>query len=367
MTRHAFVHGDARNLQAVETESVHLVVTSPPYPMIAMWDQVFREMDSSISEALGTTGTASRGEASGRGAGAVGPPGEDAFEAMHRQLDRAWAECNRVLVSGGFLCVNIGDATRTLGGQFRLYPNHARIIQAVEALGLTNLPSVVWRKPTNAPTKFMGSGMLPAGAYITLEHEHVLVFRKGGKRQDLDPRQRRRSAIFWEERNAWFSDLWQLTGTRQTVSRSTAEGPGPGAAPPEPGPVRSAAFPLEIAFRLILMYSAYGDTVLDPFAGTGTTLAVAAALGRHSIVVDRDADAVAAAPGGMAPLFEAAADRARRRLADHEAYVTRRGFEAFKHFNYGLGLPVMTTQERELELSGASRLRYTGGGEFEAE
>ena len=382
MTRHAFIHGDARNLASVGDERVHLVVTSPPYPMIAMWDPVFCEMDPAISAALDVRATETRGpDESGVGAdfrrgepstaGDSVPPGEAAFQAMHRQLDRAWAECRRVLVPGGFLCVNIGDATRTLGGRFRLYPNHARIIAAAEMLGFTNLPSVIWRKPTNAPTKFMGSGMLPAGAYVTLEHEHILVFRKGGKRRDLDPGERRRSAIFWEERNAWFSDLWQLTGTRQAVSRAASgrAAASGGAAEPrgEAGSVRSAAFPLEIAFRLILMYSAYGDTILDPFAGTGTTLATAAALGRNSTVLDTDAAAVAAAAQAVPLLFQAAIARARRRLATHEEFVTERGVESFKYLNPGLGIPVMTNQEREMELYAASVLREVGSGVFEAE
>ncbi len=337
MTNHVFFDGDARNLTTVADESVHLVVTSPPYPMIAMWDNAFGAMDPAIVAAL----------SSGQG--------EEAFGGMHRQLDKAWEECRRALVPGGFLCINIGDATRTVGGTFRLYPNHARIIRSVEGLGLINLPSVVWRKATNAPTKFMGSGMLPAGAYVTLEHEHILIFRKGAKRLDLDPARRRRSAIFWEERNAWFSDLWELTGARQAVSR------GPGASG------RSAAFPLEIAFRLILMYSALEDTVLDPFAGTGTTLAVAGALGRNSVAVDSDKAAVTAAAEGVSAIFEAARARALRRLSDHEAFVAERGGESFKHFNESLGLPVMTGQEREMEPYIASTLRPLGGGRFEAE
>ncbi len=336
MTRHLLYHGDARNLEAVSEETVHLVVTSPPYPMIAMWDNVFGEMDPGVTEAL----------ASGKG--------EEAFQGMHRQLDKAWDECRRVLVPGGFLCVNIGDATRTIDGSFRLYPNHARIIASVEGLGLTNLPSVVWRKATNAPTKFMGSGMLPAGAYVTLEHEHILIFRKGAKRQDLDPHRRRRSAIFWEERNSWFSDLWEVIGARQGVVRGETAG-------------RSAAFPLEIAFRLILMYSALEDTVLDPFAGTGTTLAVAGALGRNGIAVDNDAAALAAAEKTLPALFEAARARAARRLPDHEAFVASRGPESLRHFNETLGLPVMTGQEREMEPYAGSTLRVLGSGRFEAE
>ena len=125
--------------------------------------------------------------------------------------------------------------------------------------GFTSLPDILWRKPTNAPNKFMGSGMLPAGAYVTYEHEYILIFRKGGKRAfDRPPRRRqlrRRSAYFWEERNVWFSDVWtDLTGDAPGSRRRETR-------------ARSAAFPFELPYRLIQMFSVYGDTVLDPFAG----------------------------------------------------------------------------------------------------
>jgi DNA modification methylase len=183
------------------------------------------------------------------------------FEAQHQALDAVWAECARVLADGGFLCVNIGDATRSLNDQFCLYPNHARILTAAMRLGLTPLPDILWRKPNNSPNKFMGSGTLPAGAYVTYEHEYILILRKGGKRQFSKEEQARRaaSAYFWEERNQWFSDLWtDLLGADQRLLDPEAR-------------ARSAAYPLELPYRLILMYSIEGDVVLDPFVGTGTT------------------------------------------------------------------------------------------------
>lgn len=124
---------------------------------------------------------------------------------MHQELDKIWSECYRVLKEGGIACINIGDATRTINNNFCLYTNHARIINYCLKIGFTNLPNIIWRKQTNAPNKFMGSGMLPAGAYVTLEHEWILIFRKGGKRQfktEKDKVERRsssfsgRSAIF---------------------------------------------------------------------------------------------------------------------------------------------------------------------------
>ena len=157
-TDHAIAVGDA-----AETEwddgSIELVVTSPPYPMIEMWDDLFSARDSAVADAL-----------------AAGD-GEAAFELMHAQLDAVWDEVVRLLAPGGLVCVNVGDATRSLADEYRRYANHARVIEALRTRGLTPLPDVLWRKPTNRLTKFMGSGMLPPNAYVTLEHEYVLVFR----------------------------------------------------------------------------------------------------------------------------------------------------------------------------------------------
>ena len=164
-TEHRLQVGDARRMAALPADSVDLVVTSPPYPMIAMWDDLFGDQNPQIADDL----------AQGRGA--------RAFEGMHRLLDPVWREVWRVLKAGGLACINVGDATRTLGDDFALYPNHARILQCLSEIGFTILPDILWRKPTNAPNKFMGSGMLPAGAYVTYEHEYILVLRKGRRRE----------------------------------------------------------------------------------------------------------------------------------------------------------------------------------------
>ena len=120
----------------------------------------------------------------------------------------------------------------------------------------------------------MGSGMLPAGAYVTYEHEYILIFRKGGKRlfgTEEEKARRRVSAYFWEERNVWFSDIWiDLKGAAQGLCNKSVRN-------------RSGAYPLELAFRLICMYSLYGDLVFDPFLGTGTTTTAAIVTGRNSI------------------------------------------------------------------------------------
>jgi DNA modification methylase len=193
-TTHKIIFGNAADMHEIQNKSVDLVVTSPPYPMIAMWDEIFSKQNPAIGDALKKE------------------DGKTAFELMHQELDKVWNEVYRVLKAGGFACINIGDATRTIGGEFKLYPNHARILSRCLELGFSPLPEILWRKQINAPNKFMGSGMWPAGAYVTLEHEFILILRKGGKRQfnTLEEKLcRRESSYFYEERNTWFSDVWQ--------------------------------------------------------------------------------------------------------------------------------------------------------------
>lgn len=317
-SQHTLTIADARSLP-VDDGSVQLVVTSPPYPMIEMWDEGFRAMSAAAGKALDAE------------------QGLQAFEAMHLELDRVWAELFRVLSPGGLACINIGDATRSVAGQFRLYHNHARILQGAVALGFTVLPDILWRKPTNAPNKFMGSGMLPGGAYVTYEHEYILVLRKGDKRAFKDRFARARSAYFWEERNLWFSDLWELKGTRQGLAR---------------GRERSAAFPLELPWRLIHMYSCYGDTVLDPFVGTGTTVLAAAMAGRSSVGVDLDPQVPLALDALLQSALSDGPPRIRARLKAHQDFVRERlaSGRELKHHNAAHDVQVITGQEKGLEL-----------------
>lgn len=253
-TKHKIFVGDSRNMAQVESGSVDLVVTSPPYPMIEMWDDLFSELNKNIRELI------SSGE------------GSQAFDLMHEELDKTWSEVVRVLKPGGLVVINIGDATRKNGGEFKLYPNHSRVVDFFREQGFSVLPDILWRKKTNKANKFMGSGMLPPNAYVSLEHEFLLIFRKGTKRK-LKPKSEKRyqSAYFWEERNQWFSDLWEgVGGVLQNLNHNKLR-------------ERAASYPLEIPYRLINMFSIYGDTVLDPFWGTGTTSLAAMVLGRDSI------------------------------------------------------------------------------------
>ena len=127
--------------------------------MIEMWDSILGEQSLQITKSLESN------------------DGYTAFELMHIELDKVWDEVIRVTKEGAFICINIGDATRTINGNFALYPNHARIISYFRSKGINNLPNIIWKKQTNSPNKFMGSGMLPSGAYVTLEHEYILIFK----------------------------------------------------------------------------------------------------------------------------------------------------------------------------------------------
>ena len=248
--------------------SVQLMVTSPPYPMIQMWDNLFAEADPKIAGLWQKLGANCQEETV-----------RQIYDAMHEYLGKVWQETYRVLVDGGIACINIGDATRSVNGKFQLYPNHARITEICEKIGFTTLPYILWKKPTTKPKykgkgAFLGSGFLPPNAYVTLDCEFILLFRKGNLRKfpPKDP-QRYDSAFTKPQRDEWFSQIWTLKGTRQTASQLER---------------RTAAYPDEIADRLIKMFSIKGETVLDPFLGSGTTTKIAMQNDRNSIGYESD-------------------------------------------------------------------------------
>jgi len=251
--------------------SVQLVVTSPPYPMIEMWDALFSEW-------------------TGRS------PEDPAFyRACHRVLDRVWAECARVLVEGGIAAVNVGDATRTVADGFRLFANHVAVTEGFERAGLVPLVPILWKKPTNKPNAFLGSGFLPPNAYVTLDCEFILIFRKGAPRKfpPKDPL-RYASEISKDERDAWFTQVWEDVRGAAQVRADLAR--------------RTAAFPDEVPERLVRMFSVLGDVVLDPFAGTGTTLRVATRLGRRCVGFEVEGELSAALSGIEPPTGEEVVD-----------------------------------------------------------
>lgn len=235
------IRGDARHLDSIASQSVHLVVTSPPYPMIPQWDALFRSLGASD------------------------------YPGMLGVLSDAWCECHRVLVPGGLLAVNMGDALRTEKEAFQLWPNHAETLSAARRIGFHALPYILWKKPFNKPNAFLGSGFEPPNAYVTLDCEFILLFRKGRLRRfpRHDP-SRAASRFSRAERDRWFSQIWSDIRGAPQRSRNG----------------RSGAFPPALPERLIRMFSVVGDTVLDPFAGTGTTLWAAVALGRNAIGVE---------------------------------------------------------------------------------
>lgn len=336
ITEHKIFTSDARTLNKVSDETVDLIVTSPPYPMIEMWDEIFFLQNDNIKKHF------TNGEF------------ELSFEEMHKELDKVWRECYRVLKTGGFACINIGDATRTLSGNFRLFSNHSRILTNCISIGFQNLPNIIWRKQTNAPNKFMGSGMLPAGAYVTLEHEFILVLRKGNKREfkiTNEKEKRHQAAYFWEERNIWFSDLWDLKGTKQLLQDEASR-------------KRSAAFPYMLPYRLINMYSTLDDLVLDPFLGTGTTMLAAIGARRNSIGIEIDEGFTEIIKkfiqGSENYLNDITQDRINTHLEFVKSRNQNKGEEVFKYKNENYGFPVMTQQEKKLIIPVVNEISLTG-------
>lgn len=331
-TIHKLHFKNAANMQGLDKGSIALIVTSPPYPMIEMWDELFVQHNPAIRNILDAG------------------QGMKAFELMHQFLDPVWREVYRVLTPGGIACINIGDATRTLGSDFILYPNHARILNAMVKIGFTPLPEILWRKQTNAPNKFMGSGMMPPGAYVTLEHEHILILRKGAKREfhrDIDKQNRRESAFFWEERNHWYSDVWMdLKGTTQKLTDNNAR-------------LRSAAYPFEVPYRLINMFSVKGDVVLDPFLGTGATMAAAMAAGRNSVGFEIVSDFLPLILSRLDTIIAFSNERIENRLTAHLEFIRNR-IETkgpLKHRNAPYGFPVVTNQETLLLINALRSFR----------
>jgi modification methylase len=267
-TQHKIILDNSQQMSEISDCSIHLMVTSPPYPMVQMWDKQFAQIDPKIAQLWQKLEEKCNQETINQ-----------IFDAMHENLAKGWAETYRVLVDGGIAAINIGDATRTLNGKFSLFPNHSKIIEHCQKIGFTTLPYILWKKPTTKPHykgkgAFLGSGFLPPNAYVTLDCEFILLFRKGNLRK-FPPHDKVRyeSAFTKVQRDEWFSQIWALKGTRQTADQLER---------------RTAAFPDEIADRLIKMFSIKGDTVLDPFLGSGTTTKVAMQNERNSIGYETD-------------------------------------------------------------------------------
>ena len=338
-TLHQICFSNAENMEAIDSESINLVVTSPPYPMIEMWDQSFSAWDANIAGAINAD------------------DGNRAFSLMHQCLDRVWRQLQRVVAEGGIVCVNIGDAVRTIKGNFKLYPNHVRIISIFNKLGFSLLPVIIWRKPTNSPNKFMGSGMLPPNAYITLEHEYILVFRKKTKRSvitDIEKNARYESAYFWEERNKWFSDVWtDLVGSSQKLANGENRS-------------RGANYPLELPYRLIQMFSIKGDRLLDPFLGTGTTMIAAMCSGRSCIGYELDSSFKPVILQKISTLRSLSQTLFQQRLQAHGEFIRSRAEsnKQLKHRHVEYNFPVITKQETRIQFDLADQIQYLSADRF---
>lgn len=328
-TLHKIIFKNSTDMSYIDSETVDLVITSPPYPMIEMWDSLFSTFNEEIKQSL------------------EDEDGKRAFSLMHVELDKIWKESSRVLKVGGMACINIGDATRKINKNFQLFPNHVKITNFFQEEGFISLPCILWRKPTNSPTKFLGSGMLPPNAYITLEHEYILLFRKGNKKREIAPKSESRyeSAYFWEERNNWFSDMWtDIKGTSQIINKNNKENN-------DDLRERSAAFPLELPYRLLNMFSIYNDTILDPFWGTGTSSLAAIISGRNSIGYELNSHFKDIFQQNLRNIGEISDTINNRRIQDHIEFTKeykRRGKE-FKYKSINYNFPVMTKQEENIQ------------------
>jgi len=247
-SHHDLYQRDARDLSMIDDESVNLVVTSPPYFNLKDYEN-------------GTGGDDQLGDI-------------DEYEQFNEQIDQVWKQCYEKLTPGGRMCVVVGDVLRSRSehGRHRVLPLHATIQEHCIDIGFDNLAPIIWYKIGNASlesggnARFLGKPYEP-GAVIKNDIEYVLLFRKPGGYRSPSIAERILSVIEADEHQKMFRQLWDdITGEKQ------GEHPAP--------------FPAELAERLIRMFSFAGDTVFDPFAGTGSTGVAASKVGRNSISVE---------------------------------------------------------------------------------
>lgn len=245
-TRHTLINGDSRNLSLMPDKSVHLIITSPPY---------WQLKDYGDDKQIGF---------------------HDSYENYINNLNMVWSECYRVLHDGCRLCINIGDqfARSVYYGRYKVIPIRTEIIRFCESIGMDYMGAVIWQKQTTMNTTgggaVMGSFPYPRNGILKIDYEFILIFKKQGKAPIPTPEQKQLSEMTKEEWNTYFASHWNFGGAKQDG--------------------HIAVFPEELPHRLIKMFSFVGETVFDPFMGSGTTALAARNLYRNSIGYEINSD-----------------------------------------------------------------------------
>lgn len=333
MTKHKIIIGDAKeNSKYIKDKSINLIITSPPYPMISMWDEIFNELNNNITKKL------------------INDEPEIAFDLMHKEIEKIYDAFLPKLNDEAIVCINIGDATRKSKGFFAIYPNSARTINYFLSKGFHQLPSIIWNKPTNSPNKFLGSGTLPCGAYNTLEHEHILIFRKRKRSFNTieEKNNRNHSAFFWTERNLWCNNLWSVLGTRQKNNNTSRE--------------RNGAFPLEIPYRLISLWTVKNDTIIDIFGGTGTSSLAAIGLERNSIIFELKKEFKKDIEKRIFSSIDLINKKNKNRIIEYKNYLKDKNKNP-KYINDILGIPVISKQEEKISIPEISNIKLNDNSE----
>jgi DNA modification methylase len=239
MTHHKIIIGDSRNMIEVADESVHLVITSPPY---------WQLKDYGNGAQIGF---------------------DDSYEDYINNLNIVWNQCHRVLKKGCRLCVNIGDqfARSVYYGRYKVIPIRTEIIKFCETIGFDYMGAIIWQKVTTCNTTggatIMGSFPFPRNGILKIDYEFILIFKKHGAAPKMSRETKEKSRMTIDEWNQFFAGHWNIPGEKQDK--------------------HLAMFPEEIPRRLIKMFSFVNDTVLDPFLGSGTTSLAAKKIDRNSI------------------------------------------------------------------------------------